>query len=229
MPVANYRKQIGIVVFLIVCVAFVRSFFLEPKQEDDWLHLQPVMLESIEHKYGLTAKQRFVVWQKLIATGKSLPEQSKLQEVNDFFNHTILFTNDSVVWQKEDYWATPIELLAKGMGDCEDFTIAKYFTLLALGVDDNKLRITYVKALRLNLPHMVLTYFASPQADPLVLDNLSFKISSATERSDLLPVYSFNGTHLWLNKLKGSGAVISDGSQLNIWNDLNRRMLKNIF
>jgi predicted transglutaminase-like cysteine proteinase len=225
---AKYQIFIGIIV-IIFCVAFIPAFISEPKKNEGWLKLHPIVLEKIELKYGPAARQRFVDWQKLMAAGKSITEQDKLREVNDFFNHNIQFAEDIVLWLKEDYWATPVELLCKGAGDCEDFAIAKYFTLLEVGVDESKLRITYVKALKLNLSHMVLTYYENPQTDPLVLDNLTSTISFASERTDLLPVYSFNGTSLWMNKLKGSGRVVSDGERLNVWADLNIRMLETIF
>jgi predicted transglutaminase-like cysteine proteinase len=225
---AKYQIFIGII-FIIFCVAFIPVFISEPKKIEGWLKLHPILLEKIELKYGPAARQRFVDWQKLMAAGKSITEQDKLREVNDFFNHNIQFAEDIVLWLKEDYWATPVELLCKGAGDCEDFAIAKYFTLLEVGVDESKLRITYVKALKLNLPHMVLTYYENPQTDPLVLDNLTSTISFASERADLLPVYSFNGTSLWINKLKGSGRMVSDGERLNVWADLNVRMLETIF
>jgi predicted transglutaminase-like cysteine proteinase len=225
---AKYQIFIGII-FIIFCVAFIPAFISEPKKNEGWLKLHPIVLEKIELKYGPAARQRFVDWQKLMAAGKSITEQDKLREVNDFFNHNIQFAEDIVLWLKEDYWATPVELLCKGAGDCEDFAIAKYFTLLEVGVDESKLRITYVKALKLNLSHMVLTYYENPQTDPLVLDNLTSTISFASERTDLLPVYSFNGTSLWINKLKGSGRMVSDGERLNVWADLNIRMLETIF
>jgi predicted transglutaminase-like cysteine proteinase len=225
---AKYQIFIGII-FIIFCVAFIPAFISEPKKNEGWLKLHPIVLEKIELKYGPAARQRFVDWQKLMAAGKSITEQDKLREVNDFFNHNIQFAEDIVLWLKEDYWATPVELLCKGAGDCEDFAIAKYFTLLEVGVDESKLRITYVKALKLNLSHMVLTYYENPQTDPLVLDNLTSTISFASERTDLLPVYSFNGTSLWMNKLKGSGRMVSDGERLNVWADLNIRMLETIF
>lgn len=228
MQAAKYQIFIGII-FIIFCVAFIPVFISEPKKIEGWLKLHPILLEKIELKYGPAARQRFVDWQKLMAAGKSITEQDKLREVNDFFNHNIQFAEDIVLWLKEDYWATPVELLCKGAGDCEDFAIAKYFTLLEVGVDESKLRITYVKALKLNLPHMVLTYYENPQTDPLVLDNLTSTISFASERADLLPVYSFNGTSLWINKLKGSGRMVSDGERLNVWADLNVRMLETIF
>ncbi len=228
MQAAKYQIFIGII-FIIFCVAFIPAFISEPKKNEGWLKLHPIVLEKIELKYGPAARQRFVDWQKLMAAGKSITEQDKLREVNDFFNHNIQFAEDIVLWLKEDYWATPVELLCKGAGDCEDFAIAKYFTLLEVGVDESKLRITYVKALKLNLSHMVLTYYENPQTDPLVLDNLTSTISFASERTDLLPVYSFNGTSLWINKLKGSGRMVSDGERLNVWADLNIRMLETIF
>lgn len=193
------------------------------------LQLDLGLLNEIEKEYGIDARQRFVQWQNLMQTEKSIDDEKKLRLVNDFFNQNIFFANDMILWLKEDYWATPMELLAKGAGDCEDFSIAKYFTLLEMGIEDDKLRITYVKALEINQAHMVLTYFKSPQAVPLVLDNLKPDISPATERTDLDPVYSFNGNGLWLAKIKGSGKQVGDAGKLNPWNNLKRRMLKNPF
>jgi len=118
-----------------------------------------------------------------------------------------------------------VEMLSTNGGDCEDFSIAKYFTLLELGVPDERLRITYVKALELNQAHMVLAYYETPESEPLILDNLINKIRSASQRSDLLPVYSFNGNNLWMSKERGQGRAIVGGSQrINLWRDLNIRM-----
>jgi predicted transglutaminase-like cysteine proteinase len=231
VPAVKSPIFIRIIIFVIVfiaCLAIIRLFFSEPGNVEGWLQLQPVMLDKIEKKYGSAARQRFVDWQKMMAAGKIMTERDKLEQVNNFFNRNIKFVDDLAVWLKNDYWATPVELLAKGVGDCEDFSIAKYFTLIEIGVDESKLRITYVKALDFNLAHMVLTYFESPQAVPLVLDNLKPNISYATDRRDLLPVYSFNGRSLWLAKIKGSGQLVGNADQLNLWADLKRRMLEKL-
>ncbi len=228
MSAVKYRLPALIIIFVIACIVIIRAFFPEPEKVEGWLQLQPIMLEKIGRKYGPAARQRFINWQKLMDAGKILAEREKLQLVNDFFNRNIQFADDLVVWFKNDYWATPVELLAKGAGDCEDFSIAKYFTLIEIGVDESKLRITYVKALKLNLPHMVLSYFEAPQTVPLILDNLKPDISSAIDRSDLLPVYSFNGSSLWLAKIKGSGQPVGDADRLNLWADLKRRMLEKL-
>lgn len=191
------------------------------------LEISSTLLQSIEKQYGLAAKSRVMDWQKLMQTGKTLAELDKLKQVNDFFNEKVAFVDDIIHWHVNDYWATPLESLVTGAGDCEDFSIAKYFTLIELGVDENKMRITYVKAYKLDQAHMVLTYFPQPRAVPLVLDNLIPNIELATHRTDLLPVYSFNGTGLWIAKDRGAGKRVGGSDRLSLWTELKQRMLEN--
>ncbi|MDV5861875.1 transglutaminase-like cysteine peptidase [Pseudomonas mendocina] len=158
------------------------------------------ILKNAESRYGNLgqAQARILDWEALIKSSAALPELDKLNEVNRFFNRKVRFVDDIQLWRENDYWATPVEMLIKGAGDCEDYSIAKYFTLRRLGIPGEKLRITYVKALNYNQAHMVLTYYASPSAEPLVLDNLINDIRPASQRKDLLPVYAFNAEGLYL-------------------------------
>ncbi len=167
-------------------------------------------------------KQRIDAWQHLLATQKQTPELEQLKVVNLFFNKQMRYVEDIDLWRQVDYWETPIEGLWKGAGDCEDYAIAKYFSLRHLGVSSDKLRITYVKALRQNRAHMVLTYYASPDAMPLVLDSLVDTILPASQRTDLLPVYSFNAEGLWLSG-KGNQKV-GDTKRLSRWQDVLKKM-----
>ncbi len=167
---------------------------------------------------------RILQWRQLIATAQTLPEIEKLQRVNHFFNQ-FAFVEDEILWKQKDYWATPDEFILQGAGDCEDFSIAKYFTLQAMGVDDAKMRLTYVKALKLNQAHMVLSYFPDINSMPLVLDNLINDIISADLRKDLLPVYSFNGNGLWMAKRRGQGRRVGQSDDLNLWFQLKQRMV----
>ncbi len=189
--------------------------------------ISPQLLAEIEQKHGKDASDRVEQWQRLMQTAKTLPEAEKLKRVNDFFNQRIEFVDDIYLWNVDDYWATPMEFLFQGAGDCEDYAIAKYFTLIELGVAESKMRIMYVKALRLNQAHMVLTYYSTPRAVPVVLDNLIPQIKSASKRTDLLPVYSFNGSGLWLAKAKGRGRRVGGSSRLSLWTELKQRMLTN--
>lgn len=177
---------------------------------------------SAVHKvYGPRAAKRVETWRNEISQYQSLPETKQLEKVNNFFNQ-LHFVNDDRLWGKADYWATPLEFLGANAGDCEDFTIAKYFSLLELGVSDRKLRLVYVKAIELNQFHMVLAYYSSPSAEPLLLDNINPQIRRASTRRDLLPIYSFNGKNLWLMKSK-NGQLAGKSSRLSLWNDLRAR------
>jgi len=94
--------------------------------------------------------------------------------------------------------------------------------LRALGVKDEQLYLTYVKATRENVAHMVLSYFETPQGIPLVLDNYELRIMSADKRTDLLPVYSFNAKSLFLtNASAGLGrALPTDKVKNSKWEQL---------
>jgi predicted transglutaminase-like cysteine proteinase len=183
--------------------------------------LSQELLSGIEQEYGDNARQRVLTWNELITTNRKLDEMAKLRKVNDFFNK-LDFINDIDHWGKEDYWATPLQMLTSNGGDCEDFSIAKYFTLREMGVPEDRMRLTYVKALELNQAHMVLTYYPSPDAEPLIMDNLVADILPASQRNDLLPVYSFNGNGLWLAKSRdaGSDQRIGHASRLSRWKEV---------
>lgn len=171
------------------------------------------------------AKRRFHAWKKLITSQRSRSLMEKLRQTNNFFNQ-FYFEKDNDYQGITDYWKTPEEFIADGGGDCEDFAIAKYFTLLALDIPITTLRITYVKSLKLNQAHMVLSYYPNPDAEPLVLDNLEGEILPASKRPDLIPVYSFNGDGLWLAKQRGRDVPLGDATRLNKWQDLIKRMQK---
>ena len=181
-------------------------------------------INRIYQEHGEYAGQRVENWQALIRSSAGLSDLQKLRKVNDFFN-SLEFVNDIDHWGKNDYWATPLETLISNGGDCEDFSIAKYFTLLEMGIPADKMRLTYVKALRLNQAHMVLTFFPLPEDDPLVLDNLDKKISPATMRDDLQPVYSFNGDGLWLAKKRlADSKQVGRADRLAPWREMIARI-----
>ncbi len=181
------------------------------------------IISTLTARYGERAGLRANAWFKVLNKAEHVDELEKLKMVNQFFN-LFRFIEDKVLWGDSNYWATPMEFIGVNGGDCEDFSIAKYFTLLQLGVSEDKLRITMVKATTMNQYHMVLAYYPTPSAIPLVLDNLDREIKPATQRNDLLPVYSFNGKQLWLNKEKGRGVLAGSSSRLKKWNDLKHRL-----
>lgn len=179
-------------------------------------------------RYGTKGADLVIAWRAMMTEGIPLSEAEKLAHVNNFFNRRMLFESDAVVWQQDDYWATPLEFMGKTAGDCEDFSIAKYITLLHMGVPNAKLRMIYVRA-RIggagstkSEAHMVLGYYANPAEEPMVLDNLITNIRPASSRPDLLPVFSFNNEGLWVS---GSATSSADPTaRLSRWRDVLERM-----
>lgn len=185
------------------------------------------LLSFVQKRWGPEATPRLRVWQRLVrdhqgASVTGQPVSGALKQVNAFFNQ-VPYLTDLEHWGLDDYWATPTETLGSFGGDCEDYSIAKYLTLKAMGIPIEKLRITYVRALSQGVSHMVLAYYPTPDADPLILDNLIGDISPASQRTDLLPVYGFNDDDLWMpdGKSRQGGA-----SNVRLWRELLEKLTK---
>ena len=169
-------------------------------------------------------------WLNMVNAAKASAEDSKLKHVNDFINQNVRFEDDTSVWQQSDYWATPLETIGQGSGDCEDFAIIKYVSLRMAGISSQKLRLIYVKA-RLKAPtgftqqaHMVLAYYPTPNAEPLVLDNLQTAIRPASKRPDLQPVFSFNSEGIFAG-VSGSTKASEGGiGRLSRWENVWQRI-----
>lgn len=181
-----------------------------------------VVAQYAETAYGSGSAIRLQRWFTLLDSIAAKPDtRVQLAAVNEFWNRNIREGTDKAIWKKEDYWATPLETLAKGMADCEDFVIGKYFSLVHLGVPPEKLRLIYVRARvgQQSIAHMVLGYYPALDADPLVLDNLTSTIAPAGRRPDLSPVFSFNAENVYV------GANTSGGvDRITRWQSVLSRM-----
>jgi predicted transglutaminase-like cysteine proteinase len=188
------------------------------------------LLKTITQRYGAPSEQKFRDWQKLIADTEKIDDQDQqIKKVNEFWNRRLQFMEDKDAWGESDYWATPMESLGHGKGDCEDFAIAKYFTLLSAGMDVSQLRLIYVKAKmggsasNITQAHMVLAYYSDPEAEPQILDNLLGDIRPASRRQDLTPVFSFNSQGIW-GGVSASGTTGSTSTKrLSRWEELLAR------
>jgi predicted transglutaminase-like cysteine proteinase len=179
------------------------------------------LIEVYSARFGPEARARLEAWKRDAAQRKHAPAQEivLLADVNRILNR-VRFVDDRVHWGEVDYWATPAESIGSDGADCEDFSIAKYFLLKELGVPIARLRLTYVKSLKLNQAHMVLAYYERPDAEPLVLDNLEDRVRPASQRADLVPVYSFNDEEVWIEMRGRSGSP----TQLRNWRALMDRL-----
>lgn len=155
--------------------------------------------QSIYAQYGEQRSRLAKTWQNTIDQVQHMPVRQKLQEVNNFVNKVVRYQSDISNNRVKDHWSSLGETFGKGVGDCEDYAIAKYVTLRLAGVADKHLRLIYVKSYYggRTQAHMVLGYYPTPNAMPLILDNLKSEVQPANQRNDLRPVFSFNSRGLW--------------------------------
>ncbi len=187
-------------------------------------------MRQVQIIYGDDASNRIAEWQALLrrlGVNMSLVDAEKMFATNEFFNR-VPWLSDMEHWGVEDYWATPVEMLGTNGGDCEDFSAGKYFTLTDVGVQQARLRLTYVKAVKFNQAHMVLAYYPAPESEPLILDNIDKRIVPASERPDLVPVYSFNAEGLWLAQARGRQLTSNSQGSLPHWRAVNERLKKQL-
>lgn len=177
--------------------------------------------------FGVDALPNFRTWQNMMLAVKDLRTDEKIKRVNEFVNRRVTWADDQDIWGQADYWATPIQTLARGKGDCEDFAILKYYSLISLNVPMSKLRLVYVKAKNGNAPgsgeqaHMVMAYYSSPDAEPMIMDNLITEVRPASRRPDLKPVFSFNGEGIYAGSTGQTQA--SANTRLSRWQSLLQR------
>jgi predicted transglutaminase-like cysteine proteinase len=167
-------------------------------------------------------------WNALLDKLAEGSDTHKLKQVNTFFNRHLQYGEDAQIWQNSDYWATPLESMKLGKGDCEDYAIAKYMTLKQLGIDASKLRLIYVKAKiggadsTVSQAHMVLGYYAEANTPPMILDNMVNDVMPASQRPDLVPVFSFNDAGLWT---AGSATPAANSTErLSRWSEVLAKM-----
>lgn len=178
------------------------------------------------HRLEATAAQ-LQAWRDLLARAMPLSEDEKLEAVNRFFNREVRFVEDSQLWGQRDYWASPFELLAEGAGDCEDYALAKYFTLRLLGVPERRLRLVYSNLTSNGQAHMVLGYWSDNGELPLILDNLRAEIAPLTQRHDLEMQFAFDRDRLYRfadNRLVDAG----DARLLSRWTALQTRVAREL-
>lgn len=215
-----FSNLLRVFLFIFLCSAVFAT---------DLVEFSPGLLRSVAARWGRDAPDRLLDWrgeerQHIARQRTPVPSATETQRGLEDFNwywNNVPYYSDQKHWGVADYWASPVETLSSEGGDCEDYAIGKYFSLKALGIPVQNLRITYVRALRWNEAHMVLAYYPTVDADPYILDNMSKRVLLASERTDLLPVYSFNDDDIWLPGATSSGG---NSSQIRLWRGLLDKM-----
>ena len=163
------------------------------------------MFSRFEREMGRESGQRVIrAWQNEISAYQNLPLSAMAERVNSYINET-KYIVDSRNWGKSDYWSTPVEFFDRG-GDCEDFAIAKYVSLRALGVPEERMRIAIVHDKIKDIPHAVLVVYTDEGA--LILDNQNKRAENANSVTRYKPIFTIN-RHAWWLHTKPSSTVIA--------------------
>lgn len=134
-------------------------------------------------------------WKALIDGLNGADLKTQVKKINSFMNKH-LYIVDPINWNLPDYWATPFQFLRKN-GDCEDYAIAKFMALHALGVPSDLMRIVVLNDLNLGLAHAILV--VTVDGTPLVLDNqIKNAVPPASTIRHYQPVYAINDQGWWL-------------------------------
>lgn len=208
----------------IVRLSLVMSTLFVAQKQLHAMESVPALKKTERELGDASAQKRCNALVQLVENHKTAPVSEKLSRVNDFFNQ-VPYQSDIANWGSKDYWAAPLEMLSRGRADCEDYAIAKFFTLLQMGLPQEKLYLTFVRLPQNGELHFVLTYYETPDAIPLVLDNRSLQIRPVRFGESLQPVYRFN--------LEEFVSYHDDGTQhhramegmpFRKWQELTRRM-----
>ncbi|MCT7620014.1 transglutaminase-like cysteine peptidase [Aliarcobacter butzleri] len=209
-------KSLILLVLFLFSNSFAYEFRLNQKDKN--------LIEKSTQKSFIL--KRLAKYEEVRSKARNLDINKKLTQINLFINGSLAeFDNASM--GIDDYWMTPKEFFIKGHGDCEDYVIAKYFTLLELGVKKENLYPAIVKVEGSASLHLVLLYVEDKNKSPLVLDNLSFKILPFSKRKDLTPIAAFNEIDSYtLTREKFLQKANVDWGKENKWEKLLNRVYK---
>ncbi len=143
--------------------------------------------------FNSSTKFNSLSWDELKANWSKLSPMEQLKKVNLFWNK-YPYRTDQQVYKTPDYWAAPYEFM-KNSGDCEDYSIAKYFTLKELGFNVNDMRVAIVMETIRNIAHAVLVVYLN--GDAYILDNLSNSVMSHKRLLNYDIQYSVNEKFRW--------------------------------
>jgi len=110
--------------------------------------------------------------------------------VNRAVNMAIRPTSDWVQYGVADFWASPLQTLGSGAGDCEDYAIVKYVVLRELGILADDLRLIIVQDEKRETGHAVVAVRYEQRW--LILDNRTMAILDAEDVHDYRPLFALD-------------------------------------
>lgn len=146
-------------------------------------------------------------WKTIVGEARALDQGGKIELINRWVNRRVHFTDDVVRFKVADRWATAIETLRAGRGDCEDYAIAKLKLLEAAGVAHSDMFLVIARDLVRRADHALLVVRKGDRL--VVLDNNTDSIIDAAAIQDYRPVMSYSSGKAWLHGYADPPAAIA--------------------
>lgn len=111
-----------------------------------------------------------------------------IEQINKNINSKFRYLRD-----RDDLWLTRDDFVARGGGDCEDFALAKYQSLLEAGLSKEDFRFVYARQITSDEYHIALIH----EPSGLLLDSLTPETTAISQRNDLQEEFRFSGLNFY--------------------------------
>ncbi len=141
------------------------------RSEADWLN-------SCDR--GACRDPRAEIWARTVAIVRDASFHTRPAVAQQLFNRNIRYAADR---RTDDHWATPLQTLLRGAGDCEDHVLLKRAVLMSSGYQETATKLLILETAD-GIGHMVLHVDGR---HPIILDNRFRRpVSSAALKGDRL-------------------------------------------
>lgn len=188
------------IIISFILVGVYNTVFAQNNQQN----VSKLQINIEDNKNNEGKKRQTKLVEEIIKLQTEKDEEFKVEQINFLINRMSQYESDLKIWKQLDYWTSPLEFINMGLGDCEDYAITKYYSLLKSGIKEDKLILiltNYQKEKTIE-KHVVLGYWQSP-IKLWVLD-INPKIEYIQDRKELEVLESFNqqGYYYQLTKKK---------------------------
>jgi predicted transglutaminase-like cysteine proteinase len=165
-----------------------------------WQHIQPdISADAATLTRCATDNDRCsqgeIRFAEMLKHAGTLTGAAKIEFINRKVNETIHYTSDIAQWGVADLWSAPVTADRKGsfdtgLGDCEDYAIAKYVALKASGVSPDKLRVLLVRDRTVGMDHAIVA--TNQDGHWMLLDNRWDRLIQDTDTKQFVPLFAIN-------------------------------------
>jgi|HubBroStandDraft_6_1064221.scaffolds.fasta_scaffold06861_3 predicted transglutaminase-like cysteine proteinase len=133
------------------------------------------------------AARRFLA---IVDQGRAQTGRARIGIINRAINLAIRPMSDLAQWGVIDRWSAPLVTLTTGLGDCEDYAIAKYVALKEVGMAAEDVKLIIVRDLAVGGEHAVVA--VRFDGHWIILDNRWLILVEDSQIRQMVPLFVLN-------------------------------------